>query len=51
MSENEELFAKCKETERERERENSDAEIGTNNGRRAVWIVRLSSGTKHERAH
>lgn len=35
----------------ERKRESSDAEIGMNNGRRAVWIVRLSPGTKHERAH
>lgn len=29
--------------------ESGDAEIGMNNGRRAVWVVRLSAGTKHER--
>lgn len=51
LSENEELFAKWKEMERKGEKESSDAEIGMNNGRRAVWIVRLSSETKHERTH
>lgn len=30
--------------------ESGDAEIGMSNGCRAVWVVRLSAGTKHERA-
>lgn len=51
MSENEELFAKWKEMEGKGEKESSGAEIGMNNGRRAVWIVRLSPETKHERTH
>lgn len=37
------------ERDEERKRESSDAEIGMNNGRRAVWIVRLSPGNM--RAH
>lgn len=49
--------AETKETEKERpsgrvicKMESGDAEIGMNNGRRAVWVVRMSAGTKHERA-